>query len=758
MAASVIHSKQFAVVIVPAALPQNYTWAVPAAYQGQLKPGHRVLVNLGKSKKYVGIVKSIGVEAPEGKHLKEIVSLLDDVPLVSTITLRLWEWLAGYYLCTEGEVMAAALPAPFRTTESDSGAAFQPKLERFVTLEASYAAEEKLAQLLNTWKGAPRQLAVLLAFVELQQRSTTVSLSALLTRSGATIAQVNALVEKEIFVLYKKQVDRIEQSPAIHSIDFTLTLAQDKAFSQIKASWEHQLVCLLHGVTASGKTQVYIRLISEALQRGEQVLYMLPEIALTAQIVRRLQHCFGGQVGVYHSKFSQQERVEIWQKVASGQLTVLLGARSAVFLPFKKLGLIICDEEHDPSFKQQEPSPRYHGRDAAIYLSTLVNAKVLLGSATPSVESYHQALTAKYGLVTLMQRYADVAIPPLRIIDTRAVPVKKRVGGFLTPALVQSMERVLNEGRQIILFQNRRGYVPYQICATCGSIPTCRHCDVSLTLHKKKQQLLCHYCGSGYPISSTCSDCGANSFTQRNFGTELIEEELQQLFPQASVARMDVDAIRGKQAHEQLIRRFEQGQIDILVGTQMVVKGLDVDRVDLVGILDADGLLHFTDFRVHERAFQLMEQVSGRAGRKKQSGEVIVQTSQPAHPVLGFVTAHDYRGFFDEELSKREEFFYPPFSRLIVVSFRHSTQPVSIEAARSFTAFLSQRYGSYLVGPAPAVIPRVRNQYRTELLIKLPRRASLLSQCKKDIMDHIARLNGQRNFRNVQVVVEVDII
>jgi primosomal protein N' (replication factor Y) len=758
MAAGVFHNKRFAVVIVPAALPRNYTWAVPDALLGRVMPGHRVVVNLGKTKKYVGIVKSIGTEAPPGRQVKEIVRLLDDAPFVNAVTLRLWEWIAGYYLCSEGEVMAAALPAPFRATDGDAGGTFQPKLERFVTLHASYASEEKLAQLLNTWKGAPRQLAVLMAYLELRQRSTAVSLSALLTRTGATTAQVNALVEKEIVVTYKKQVDRIEHLPVIHALDFTLTAAQQNAFIQIKDSWQQQLVCLLHGVTASGKTQVYIQLISEVLQRGEQVLYMLPEIALTAQIVRRLQHCFGGQVGVYHSKFSQQERAELWQKVARGQLTILLGARSAVFLPFQKLGLIICDEEHDPSFKQQEPSPRYHGRDAAIYLGTLVKANVLLGSATPSVESYHQALTAKYGLVTLLQRYADVTLPPLRIIDTRAVPVKKRVGGFLTPALVQSMERVLSEGRQIILFQNRRGYVPYQICSTCGSIPTCRHCDVSLTLHKKKQQLLCHYCGSGYPVITMCGDCGAGAFTQRNFGTELIEEELQQLFPLASVARMDVDAIRGKQAHEHLIRRFEQGQIDILVGTQMVVKGLDVDRVDLVGILDADGLLHFTDFRVHERAFQLMEQVSGRAGRKKQTGEVIVQTSQPAHPVLGFVTAHDYRAFFDEELSKREEFFYPPFSRLLLLSFRHSTQSVSIQAARHFATLFSQQYGHYLVGPAPAVIPRVRNQYRTELLIKLPRRASLLSQCKRDILEQIVQLNGQRNFRSVQIVVDVDII
>lgn len=758
MIARAIYSKQYAVVIVPAALPQNYTWSVPAALQTQLQSGQRVLVNLGKNKRYVGIVKSIGSEVPEGLRVKEIILLLDTTPFVNKHTLRLWEWMAEYYLCSEGEVMAAALPAPFRTVSGDAVAAVQAKVERFVRLGNNYEVEEKLAALLNTWKGAPRQLAVLLAYLELHQKCGEVAVAALLKRVGATTTLLNALIEKEILVAYCKQVDRLSYLPVIHSIDFTLTTHQQKAFDQIKQSWSSLSVCLLHGVTASGKTQVYMRLISEALQRGEQVLYMLPEIALTAQIVRRLQHCFGGQVGVYHSKFSPQERAELWQKVATGQLTVLLGARSAVFLPFKQLGLIVIDEEHDPSFKQQEPAPRYHGRDAAIYLATLIGAKVLLGSATPAVETYQQALTKKYGLVTLSQRYADVALPPIRIIDTRAVPVKKRVGGFLTPLLVQSMERVLEQGRQLILFQNRRGYVPYQICSQCGWIPACRHCDVSLTLHKKKQQLLCHYCGSAYGVVTRCTDCGGQSFTQRNFGTELIEEELQQLFPSARIARMDIDAIRGKQAHEQLVRMFEQGQIDILVGTQMVVKGLDVDRVDLVGVVDADGLLHFTDFRVHERAFQLMEQVSGRAGRKEQTATVLVQTSQPAHPVLAFVTAHDYRAFFDEEISKREEFFYPPYSRLIVLSFRHRDQPVSARAAQTFANAFKKSYGSYMVGPAPAVVARVRNQYRTELLLKLPRRANLLSQCKADIKELIVQLTGQQNFRAVQVVVDVDML
>lgn len=758
MMTGTIHSKQYAVVIVPAALPQNYTWLVPSHLQEQLLPGQRVLVHLGKNKKHVGVIRSIGTEAPAALRVKEIIRLLDDTPFVSAHTLRLWEWIADYYLCTEGEVMAAALPAPFRTSGTENDTTLQPRLERFVALHSTYAKEEKLAECLNGWKGAPRQLTLLLAYIELSRQQQEVAVAALLKRVGATAALLNALIEKEVLVVYQKQVDRLAYKPVIHTIDFAMTSLQQAATDQIKESWQSQLVCLLHGVTASGKTHIYIQLISEALHRGEQVLYMLPEIALTAQIVRRLQQCFGGQVGVYHSKFSQQERAELWQKVASGQLTILLGARSAVFLPFKKLGLIICDEEHDPSYKQQEPSPRYHGRDAAIYLASLVKAKVLLGSATPSVETYYQALTQKYGLVTLTQRYADVALPPLRIIDTRAVPAKDKAGGFLTPALVRAIERVLSEGRQIILFQNRRGYVPYQVCSQCGWVPSCRHCDVSLTLHKRRQQLLCHYCGSGYPVVSRCTGCGGHDFTQRNFGTELIEEELQQLFPSVRVARMDVDAIRGKQSHEQLVRAFEQGQIDVLVGTQMVVKGLDVDRVDLVGILDADGLLHFTDFRVHERAFQLMEQVSGRAGRKKQTGEVIVQTSQPMHPVLGFVTTHDYRAFYEEEITKREEFFYPPFSRLILLSFRHSIQPVSMAAAQAFAASFAKQYGSYMAGPAPAVVPRVRNQYRTELLLKLPRRGPLLAQCKRAIKENIVALTGQRDFRSLQVVADADII
>lgn len=757
MSVSHTHKETFAEVIVPAALRQQYTWKVPGAWVAQLKIGHRVEVSLGPRKKYAGIVKRLHHQRPEGITVKEIVQVLDAEPIVTSVQLRFWDWMASYYLCTEGEVMAAALPAPFRSCSENPDQAFKPKEAVFLALAPRYSQDENLEALLRHEKRAPQQLALLMTFLQLAAANTPVAQRTLLQRSGASAATLKALVQKEILIPEKRSVDRIPQLPARSELDFALSALQQKALEQLQTSWKEKNVCLLHGVTASGKTHVYMALIAQALQRGEQVLYMLPEIALTAQIIRRLQHCFGGQVGVYHSKFSQQERAEIWQKLYKGQLKVIIGARSALFLPFVKLGLVICDEEHDPSYKQQEPAPRYQGRDAAIYLASLCGARTLLGSGTPSVETYYQARQGKFGLALLTERFADVSLPPLKVIDMRAVPLKSRKGGFLTPALEMAMDKVLRSDRQVILFQNRRGYVPYQVCSECGWIPECRHCDVSLTLHKKQHQLLCHYCGSGYPMVDRCATCGAQAFTQRNFGTELIEEQLQQLFPQARIARMDVDAIRGKQTHAQLVRQFEQGMIDILIGTQMVVKGLDADRVDLVGILDADGLLHFTDFRVHERAFQLMEQVSGRAGRKEQTGEVIVQTSQPTHPVLQWVIAHDYPGFFEEEIAKRREFFYPPFSRLTLLSFRHRQQEISMQAARSFARSFDALYGKYLSGPAPAVIPRVRNQYRTDLLIKLPVHTALIRQCKQDIRSTIDRLLQQKQFGSLQVVADVDI-
>lgn len=810
----------YAEIIIPAALPKNYTWSVPEDMRESLQPGCRVEVNLGKSKKYAGLVKRLHDEKPEFYETKEIISQLDKEPVVFPEQLRLWEWLAGYYMCSEGEVMAAALPAHFKLSSEtilvfneeygdefsaldhdeyivaealllkkelglsevqqllDSShvypvinrliqkricyvwealkQTYAAKKEAYVLLNPVYEEEEKLAELLNTWSRAPKQMELLLSYLHLLKTEGEVTKAALLKKSGASDAQLKGLTEKQILRLEKREVDRIKYLPKNVSIDFSLTELQEKKLDECRVRLAEKPVCLLHGVTSSGKTNIYIRLIEEYIRQGKQVLYLLPEIALTSQVIRRLQKHFGGYIGIYHSRFSQNERVEIWNKVKTGELRVILGARSSVFLPFQQLGLVICDEEHDPSFKQQEPAPRYNGRDAAIYLAALFGAKTLLGSGTPSLESYFNAVTGKYGLVELLQRFGDLQLPPIRFVDTRSLVQKDKTRIILSPALISSVEEILERGKQVILFQNRRGYAPYQVCAVCGWIPQCKYCDVSLTYHKLSNKQVCHYCGTTYPPVHSCAACGSDKFLQRNFGTEKIEEQLQETFPRARVARMDIDTVKGKNAHDTLIRQFEEGRIDILVGTQMVVKGLDFDHVDLVGILDADGLLHFADFRVNERAFQLMEQVSGRAGRKEATGTVLVQTSQPGHPLLQIVQQHDYRAMYTEEVIKRKEFHYPPFTRIIQLTFKHKFKEIVDRASVQFANRLKPAFGAYLVGPAEPVIGRIRNQYLMELLIKLPRDGALINRCKREILEETAMLHQDKSFRSVTVVADVD--
>ena len=815
----------FAEVIIPSALPKNYTWSVPAHLLEQVKPGCRVEVNLGKTKKYAGIVKALHHQKPEYIETKDILNVLDVEPVVYEEQMKLWEWMANYYMCTEGEVMAAALPAHFKLSSEtvvvyndeygDDFSAlnhdeyivaealllkkelkitevqqllesshvypvinrliqqkvcfvwealkqtYAPKKETYVLLNPQYDNEDELAKLLNEDKKlqrAEKQMELLLSYLHLIKTEGEVTKTSLLKKSNATDAQLKGLVDKGILWTEKRNVDRLQYLPKNVNIDFELSTVQSVAYEQLQKNVEEKNVSLLHGVTSSGKTLLYIKLIEEAMKQGKQVLYMLPEIALTSQVIRRLQKHFGGYIGIYHSKFTQNERVEIWHKVKTGELKVVLGARSAVFLPYLNLGLVVCDEEHDASFKQQDPAPRYNGRDAAIYLASLFNAKVVLGSATPSLESYYNASTGKYGFVELMQRYSDVQLPPIEIVDTKKVEQRDRTKVMLSPMLQEAVKEVLARNRQVILFQNRRGYDPYQVCTTCGWIPQCKYCDVSLTFHKFTNKLVCHYCGTSYPPVHTCMACGNHQFAQRNFGTEKIEELVQETFPDAKVARMDVDTVRGKNAHDVLIQQFEQQRIDILVGTQMVVKGLDFDTVDLVGILDADGLLHFADFRVNERAFQLMEQVSGRAGRKQETGKVLIQTTQPSHPTLLQVKQHDYKRMFAEELAKRKQFFYPPFSRIIRLSFKHKIREVVEGAAHQFSAMLKNKYDDYMVGPAEPVINRVRNQYLMELLLKLPRDSKIIAQCKADIFDSIAILHQEKRFKAVVIVPDVDVV
>ncbi len=811
----------FAEVLIPLALPRNYTWAIPEHLSEQVKEGCRVEVVL-KNKKYAGLVKRIYPDAPASFEPKEILNVLDTEPIIFSRQLQLWEWLANYYLCSEGEVMQAALPTHFKLSSEtillyndDAGddfseldndeflvaeallikkelkltevqqvldashvypvikrlidkkicfvweelkTTYKEKKETYVLLNPQYNTEEQLSELLNNWSRAPKQMELLLAFLHLSKTAGEVIQAELLKKANASLAQLKGLADKKILLMEKRSVDRLQQLPKNITIDFELSGAQQTALQQVLTCFADKHVCLLHGVTSSGKTQVYITLMEEALKQGKQVLYMLPEIALTAQIIRRLQKHFGGYIVIYHSKFSQNERVEIWNKVKNGDAKIILGARSSLFLPFRELGLVICDEEHDSSYKQQDPAPRYNARDAAVYFASLFDARVLLGSATPSLESYYNTTTGKYGLVELNERYGNASMPVIEIVDTRQIKTPERNKVIISPQLKESLELSLQQGRQVILFQNRRGYSPYQVCQTCGWIPHCKYCDVSLSYHKTKGKLVCHYCGTVYPLVVTCEACGNHLFAQQNFGTERIEEELQELLPHAKIARMDVDSVKGKHGHDALIQMFEQRKLDIMVGTQMVVKGLDFDNVELVGILDADAILGFTDFRVNERGFQLMEQVSGRAGRKDMQGKVLVQVRNPAHPVLLKVQQHDYKSFYAEEIEARKQFFYPPFSRIINIMFRHKDADIVSAAAQYFAAQLKPYIGNYMIGPAQPVVGKVRNLFLMELMLKLPKDTAIIQQSKQLIYTSTAMMHANKKFRSVQVIPDVDAV
>jgi primosomal protein N' (replication factor Y) len=812
----------YAQVIIPLALPTTYTWSIPTSFQESVQVGMRVEVQL-KNKKYAGIIKNLFKEKPAAFTPKEIINVLDNEPLVYPSQLQLWEWMSSYYLCSEGEVMQAAIPSNLKLSsesiliwneeaEADlnDGSLFSDeefivaqaleikkelrlsevqqlldvnhvypiikslidkkvcyvweelkdkykvKTETYLSLHSNYHNEDKLADLLNNWSKAPKQMELLLSYLHLIKTVGEVTQTALLKKSSATTAQLKGLIDKQILVAEKKATDRVRSLPKDISIDFTLSIAQQTALEKVQASLTQKSVCLLHGVTASGKTQLYIKLIEQYIQQGQQVLYMLPEIALTAQIIRRLQKHFGGNIAIYHSKFNPNERVEIWNKIKSGETKAVVGARSSLFLPFKNLGLIIADEEHDASYKQQDPAPRYHARDAAVYYASLFNAKVLLGSATPSIESYYNATQGKYALVELFERFGDVNMPVIELIDLKKLTANNKQKIALTPQLIEAIEESLKNHKQVILFQNRRGYSPYMICQTCGWIPQCNQCSVTLTYHKAKNKLTCHYCGTNYPVINTCAACGSHNFIQKNFGTEKVEELLAEQFTDARIARMDYDTIRGKNDHDNLIKLFEQQRVDMLVGTQMVVKGLDFEHVNLVGIIDADGILNFTDFRVNERAFQLMEQVSGRAGRKDGKGKVLIQVSNTNHPVLQFVKEHNYKKLYEYELPSRQFYLYPPFSRLITLTFKHKEKHIAEEAANLMAMGLGTHFSKYITGPAQPLVDRVRNQYIWEILLKLPKDTATIHQCKKEIQQQSIIIQTNKLYRSVSIVIDVD--
>ena len=805
-------------VILPLAIPKTYTYSVPGNLMIKIKIGCRAEVVFGKNKKYSGIIKSINQQKPTFVT-KDILNVIDDEPVIYPQQLKLWQWISDYYMCTEGEVMAAALPTHLKLSSETiliyndeygddfsalddeeylvaegllikkelkisevqqiSGVVhvyplikrliekkvcfvwefltekYKEKKENFILMNPEFSSDEQLNKIMDEMGRAPKQLELLLAFLHFSKTEGEVSQTQLLKKSGASVSQLKGLIDKNILFVEKRNTDRLPSLPKKMDIHFELNDSQKIALQEIDNAFQKKEVCLLHGVTSSGKTQLYIKQIEKIVSEGKQVLYLLPEITLTAQIIRRLQFYFGGNIAIYHSKFNNNERIEIWNKIKTGELKIILGARSALFLPFKNLGLIVIDEEHDPSFKQQDPAPRYNARDTAVYYASLFNAKVLMGSATPSLESYYNAQKNKYGLVNLSERFGGTQLPEIRMIDTKTVAASKKGKVMISPQLKAAIETALQNDKQVILFQNRRGYAPLLLCGTCGFIPHCENCSVTLTLHKYSNKLHCHYCGNTYPKPVSCPACGSVNWREKNFGTERVEEELIEDFPNNRIARMDVDAVKGKNAHDTLIKLFEQHRFDILAGTQMVVKGLDFEKVSLVGILDADGLLSFADFRVNERAFQLMEQVSGRAGRKLERGLVLIQASKLDHPVLLFVQQHDYEKFYEFELAMRKQFFYPPYSRLVRILIKHRIKETAFEAAEVLAKSLGNDFEN-LVGPAAPVINRIRNMYLMEILIKLQKDAVRLQSQKKVVRNHIDLLKAEKRFRSVVVIADVD--
>ncbi len=789
--------------------------------QGLLQPGMRVEVSLGRNRQYAGIVMRVHDEQPEAYQIKPIRNILDDTPVVNDMQLRFWSWIADYYLAAPGEVMQAALPAHLKLSgetrlqwmpehedvlyewslETAPAAelleqkqevtlselrglvgqralsqviyelleqevavindtletSYRPRKERIICLAPEYNDEQKLSSLFDTLQRAPKQLELLMAYVQLSMQHQYVRQADLLERTAANAAQVRALADKGIFIIEEKAVDRLAFPAREEMRAVAFTPAQQMAYGQLNEALAEKKVVLLQGVTGSGKTLLYIHKIREVLATGKQVLLLLPEIGLTTQLVSRLYAYFGEELGVYHSRFSNNERVEIWEKVQRGTYRIVAGPRSALWLPFNDLGLIVVDEEHDPSYKQKEPAPRFHARDAAVYLSGLHDARVILGSATPSVESLYNAQQDKYARVLLEERYQGVRMPSIELVNATSLAAARQQGfTLLTPELQQAIAETLQQNKQVILFQNRRGYAPFQLCTVCGWVPHCKNCAVSLTYHKITDKLHCHYCGLKSAVIHTCPACGGNRLVSKSFGTEKIEEEVRQAFPRARVARMDTDSLRGKDSLAQLLEKLEKQRIDILVGTQMVVKGLDFAQVALVGILSADSLLSYPDFRVNERAFQLMEQVSGRAGRMDGAGRVLIQTYNMQHPVLKWVQEHDVTALYEQEIRERAEFSYPPFVRLIRVIFKHRDETTAVRAATHMANALQSAAHITVHGPAPALVPRVRNQYIQEVLIKCARDAQVLFQVKSLIRECRQQIIHTKGFSAVQVLPDVD--
>ena len=713
-------------VILPLPLDGTFTYSVPDGMEGKVVPGVRLLVPLGKSKKYIAMATRLHDDKP-AFSCKPVEAVLDNTPSLLPQQMRLWQWIGYYYMAPLGDVYNAAMPGGLKSTEK-----FRPKMELYVELASTYRSEQALHVALNLVQRALKQAKTLTTFLSLSHWDSLdgdtpregikkVTKEELMNESHCTAAVVKALIDRGILFTYELEIGRLNTNGESHlDLIKPLSLAQQDAYNGILMQMMKKDVVLLHGVTSSGKTEIYIHLIRKAIEEHKQVLYLLPEIALTVQIMERLHRVFGDRLGIYHSKYSDAERVEIWQKQLSDHpYDVILGARSAVFLPFKNLGLVIIDEEHETSFKQQDPAPRYHARSAAIVLAKMYVAKTLLGTATPSMESYYNAQQGKYGLVELKTRYKGVQLPEIQVVDVKDLRRRKMMSGPFSPQLLAAVREALKNGQQAILFQNRRGFAPMVECKVCGWVPKCKNCDVSLTLHKSINLLTCHYCGYTYPVPTECPNCGSTEIMGRGFGTEKIEDQIAEIFPEAKIARMDLDTTRTRNAYERLIADFSEGRTNLLIGTQMVSKGLDFDKVSVVGILNADSMLNYPDFRAYEHAFMMMAQVSGRAGRKGKRGLVILQTKNPTLPVIGQVVNNDYEGLYQGILEERRTFHYPPFFHLINVYVKHKYDKVCEQASHELSKTLRSWFGGRVLGPDKPAVARVKTMNIRKIVIKL---------------------------------------
>jgi primosomal protein N' (replication factor Y) len=820
---------EYADVILPLPVQNLFTYKVSEEQSVKIKSGSRVTVQFGKRKIYTALVRKVHNIRPGDYYIKNILSILDDVPLVNEIQLQFWEWIAEYYMCSTGEVFKTALPAGLKsesetkvfpaaiydpdielnkpellvfdvlkknnavtireieslTNKKDimpviksmiaKGAIFmeeqlkeryKPKLQTCVRLNPEISGKKELDNIIGLLRKAPRQLELLLGYLNLSKPGVKtptkeVDKLLLLKSTHASDSTLNSLVRKGILETCRREVSRLTEEPRKQRELSGLNDYQEKALHEIENSFIKKGVVLFHGVTSSGKTEIYIHLINKQLKEGRQVLYLLPEIALTAQIINRLKIVFGEKVGVYHSKFSDNERVEIWRNIigqsgqSPDQYRVILGTRSSLFLPFNNLGLIIIDEEHENTYKQSDYAPRYHARDAAVMLAKFHGAKVLMGTATPSIESFYNAKTGKYGLAELKTRYLDLEMPEIKVVDIHKAHLKKEMKSVFSTVLLDSVKNALDNKEQVILFQNRRGFSTYIKCDTCGWIPFCKHCDVSLTYHKHINKINCHYCGYTIKIPESCRVCGSSSISTQGFGTEKIEDEIPIFFPGARIKRMDLDSTRTRKSYEHIISDFEAGIIDILIGTQMITKGLDFNNVRVVGIINADSMLNFPDFRSYERSYQLMAQVSGRAGRKNERGLVIIQTSHPDNTIIQNVRKNDYQSMFNDQLEEREKFKYPPFYRLIELTLKHKRQHTLNDASDLLAGILRKKFNDRILGPESPVVNKIKDWHLKKILLKMEKEKSGI-QSKRIIRTAINELLLKNEFRSLQVIADVD--